>query len=96
MLTRDIGYGPYRAGCAGAPPPLHIVPDTAASSWFPVERTSYQNQPPGPQFILAPVVSPYGDDPTDPASQERPHRPMGGMMPRFNIRPQLQRGTVRP
>ncbi len=86
MITRSFG-GDYRAGCSGAPPPLHVVADNPEGNWYPVARPYFRPQPPGPVMIYAPVVAPFGDDPTDPSAQTIPRIPTTGMVARFNVGP---------
>lgn len=93
MITRDIESTHYTAGCKGAPPPLHVTPAHGGQAWWPVERPRFRNQPPGPELIHAPVVAPFGDDPTDPAAQTFPRRPTSGMLSRFNVGPSGVRST---
>lgn len=79
MITREFG-GDYAAGCAGAPPPLHVHPDNPGAAWYPLDRIVIMEQPPGPQEIVTPAVG-VGDDPTDPGAQTYPRHTTYGMIP---------------
>jgi hypothetical protein len=88
MITRNFSQG-YKAGCAGAPPPLHIVDDNAQSNWYPVGRETYLPHPGGPQLVTIPIVAPFGDDPTDPSQQTEFRYQTAGMVGRLNAPPQV-------
>lgn len=90
MITRQFGDGGWRAGCANAPPPLHVVDDNG-QNWCPLPRVVLRPTPPGPTMIYVPVVAPFGDDPTDPAAQTELRIGTGGMIGRFNIGPRGER-----
>lgn len=87
MITRDLGPR-WQAGCANAPPPLHIMGATGEQSWFPVERLALVPQPPGPVMVTAPPSIPFGDDPTDPTAQTEPRIPTTGIVGRLHPRSQ--------
>ena len=84
MISRDFG-STYRAGCAGAPPPLHVVDDNPQSAWFPVRRPQLQPHPPGPVMVLIPTPAPFGDDPMDPTAQTARRHGTNGMIARLNL-----------
>lgn len=90
MITRDFG-GDYAAGCAGAPPPLHVTPDNPGAAWYPLDRIVLFPQPPGPQAVIAPAVG-VGDDPTDPGAQSLPRHTTGGMIPWLDAMAQVRIG----
>lgn len=85
MMTRDITQSTYRAGCEGAPPPLHIVDDNPQSAWWPLARPDLHPLPPGPSMVTIPSPAPFGDDPLDPANQTVPRHPTFGMVGRLNF-----------
>jgi hypothetical protein len=74
--------GQYRAGCEGAPPPLHVVASHRPANYThyarPLEAGSQ------PMILLPKKSSPVGFDPLDPTTHSRPYVPMAGMMGRFN------------
>jgi hypothetical protein len=84
MITRGFN-STYRAGCAGAPPPLHITDDNPASAWFPAERPDLIDQPPGPVMLYIKTPAPFGDDPLNPAAQTVPRHATMGMIGRLNF-----------
>lgn len=84
MITRPFNSS-WRAGCEGAPPPLHIVDDNGQSNWFPAPRPYIMGTPAGPTMIYAPIVAPVGDDPTDPGSQTIRRQSTTGMIGRLNL-----------
>jgi hypothetical protein len=89
MLSRDFGNGGWAAGCASAPPPLHVYDtESVAANWYPYQRPDMLPLPPGPVMVAipSPVGSPdVGDDPTDPARQSVKRFTCNGMAGRFNI-----------
>jgi len=87
MITREFGGGGWKAGCEGAPPPLHVAPDNPQAAWYPLPRIILAPQPPGPVMIHIPVVAPFGDDPLDPAAQTEPRVATSGMISYLNARP---------
>jgi len=86
MISRDWG-NTYGAGCANAPPPLHIYDtDTVAENWHPYERPVLFAAPGITQVLIpTPQGSELGDDPTDPARQSLRRVQFNGMMGRFNV-----------
>jgi len=83
VITRDFDPA-WQAGCAGAPPPLHVMPGNAQSAWYPLPRPELAGQPPGPVMVLAPSSS-VGDDPLDPGNQTIPRTLTFGMVGRLNF-----------
>lgn len=83
MITRSFPAD-WAAGCAGAPPPLHVVDDNPQANWYPLQRPYLMLTPPGPQLVAQPIAAPFGDDPTDASQQTvlRVHSP--GMVARLN------------
>jgi hypothetical protein len=83
MITRDFNAD-WKAGCAGAPPPLHVTDDNPQANWWPAERPYLMLTPPGPQLVTIAQPNPFGDDPTDTSQQTvlRHHSP--GMVARLN------------
>jgi len=85
VITRDF-QADWRAGCAGAPPPLHVVDDNPAANYPGTgARPPLAPHPPGPVWIHIPSGSPVGDDPLDPSAQTERRYPTLGMMGRFNF-----------
>lgn len=89
VLNRDFGNGGYAAGCASAPPPLHVYDtESEAANWYPYERPVMF---PTPGMVLVPIPSPVGsgeqlgDDPTDPSRQSKRRFTCNGMVGRFNV-----------
>jgi len=83
VITRDF-QADWRAGCAGAPPPLHVVDDNPAANYSGGARPPLAPHPPGPTWIHIPSGSPVGDDPLDPTAQTERRYATFGMMGRFN------------
>ncbi len=86
MITRRHFQG-YKAGCEGAPPPLHVVSANPDACDFPLPRPlEGGGAQPGPALILGGTGMPsLGIDPTDPATHEgRGYRQCAGMIGRFN------------
>jgi hypothetical protein len=90
MITREQFGADYRAGCQGAPPPLHVYSAEAEhAAWHPLARPVMHPHAPGPVMVTipAPPGQLYGDDPTDPAAQTVKRTPTVGMVARLNIHP---------
>jgi hypothetical protein len=86
MITRQFGDGGWAAGCAAAPPPLHVYDtESAAANWFPLPRPALRSTPPGPALVAIPIAAPFGDDPTDPTMQTAPRQQTTGMIGRFRV-----------
>lgn len=90
VLSRDFGNGGWAAGCASAPPPLHVYDtESMAANWYPYERPVLFPQDPGPVMVAipSPVGSgeELGDDPTDLARQSVKRFTCNGMIDRLNI-----------
>lgn len=86
MITRRH-FLAYKPGCAGAPPPLHVVSAHPAANHFPVPRPMpSQDAQPGPEVIAtATAYACLGIDPTDPSTWGgRGYRQSTGMIGRFN------------
>ena len=84
MISRDF-QSSWRAGCAGAPPPLDVVDDNPQSRWYPLPRPFLMATPPGPVMVTIPVIAPVGDDPTDPGNQTERRIPTFGMIGRVDV-----------
>jgi len=85
MMTRRHFRG-YKAGCAGAPPPLHVVSVNPDANHWPLPRPLEAGGHVGPQLVLggSGLLS-LGIDPTDPPTHEgRGYRQCAGMIGRFN------------
>ena len=90
MLTRETIGSDYRAGCQGAPPPLHVYsPDNVHAAWHPLQRPVMHPHPPGPDMVTipGPPGQTLGDDPTDPGGQTLPRAASAGMIARLNLGP---------
>lgn len=90
MITREQFGSDYRAGCEGAPPPLHVYSEQAVhAAWHPLQRPVLCPQPPGPDMVTipAPPGQLLGDDPTDPAAQTIKRTRTTGMVARLNLEP---------
>lgn len=88
MFTRALGDGGWAAGCAGAPPPLHIYDtQSEAANWHPLERPEIMLTPPGPVLIQIPQPggAELGDDPLDPTAQTRPRFRCTGMISYLDV-----------
>jgi hypothetical protein len=86
MITRRHFLG-YKAGCAGAPPPLHVVSSNEDANSWPLPRPIYAGgAAPGPSLVLGGAAEDsLGIDPTDPSTWEgRGYRQSVGMIGRFN------------
>jgi hypothetical protein len=90
VITRE-GFGAnWRAGCQGAPPPLHAYSAEAEhAAWHPLARVPLSAVPGGPDMVTiqAPLSAQLGDDPTDPARQTVKRSVCAGMIARLNIGP---------
>jgi len=87
LITRPHFAG-YKAGCEGAPPPLHVLAMCDAANWYPSPRPLEAGGQPGPALVLAsgPGYDSLGIDPTDPGTWEgRGYRQCAGMIGRFNL-----------
>lgn len=86
MITRDFGDGGWAAGCENSPPPLHVYDtESQAANWYPYERPRIRQTHPGPTMVHIPQAAPFGDDPTDPASQTIPRARFTGMIGRAGV-----------
>lgn len=85
MITRRHFLG-YKAGCANAPPPLHVVSVHGGANHWPLPRPLEGGAGPGPDLVLGgPPFDSLGIDPTDPSTWEgRGYRQSVGMIGRFN------------
>jgi hypothetical protein len=86
MITRRHFHG-YKAGCAGAPPPLHVVSANPQANHYPLPRPLEAGGHVGPVVVLGgPAYDSLGIDPTDPTTWEgRGYRQSAGMIGRFNL-----------
>lgn len=86
-ITRRHFLG-YKAGCANAPPPLHVISAHPAANWHPIGRPLPGGQAalPGPGLVGGGSGMPcLGIDPTDPATWEgRGYRHSAGMISWLN------------
>jgi hypothetical protein len=97
MITRRHFLG-YKAGCAGAPPPLHVVAVHPPANHYPLPRPVWAGRAePGPALVLGGAAEPsLGIDPTDPSTWGgRGYRQCTGMIGRFNQQDDWQ-GFVPP
>jgi hypothetical protein len=87
MMTRPH-FMAYKPGCAGAPPPLHVVSANDDANHYPLPRPLEAGGQVGPRVVAS--GSPYdclGIDPTDPATWDgRGYRQSAGMIGRFNTK----------
>jgi len=85
MITRRH-FLSYKAGCAGAPPPLHVVSAHPGANHYPLPRPLEAGGQPGPTLVAGgPAYQSLGIDPTDPATWEgRGYRQCAGMVGRLN------------
>jgi hypothetical protein len=85
-MTRRHFLLPYKAGCAGAPPPLHVIAANPAARSYPLPRPLQAGGQPGPALVLGgPAYDSLGVDPTDPATwAPRGYRQSAGMIGRLN------------
>jgi hypothetical protein len=81
LVTRRHFLG-YKAGCAGAPPPLHVISAHPPGNWVPVPRPMPDRGVRGPQVVLGGTGSvSLGIDPTDPSTWgDRGYKPSAGMI----------------
>ena len=86
MITRRHFHG-YKAGCEGAPPPMHVVSAHHDGNHHPLPRPLEARGHPGPTVVLGgPAYDSLGIDPTDPATWAgRGYRQCAGMIGRFNL-----------
>jgi len=86
MITRRH-FLAYKPGCAGNPPPLHVVSANADANYFPLPRPMYGGATPGPELIIGGTGMPcLGIDPTDSTTWGgRGYRQATGMIGRFNL-----------
>jgi len=87
MITREFGDGGYAAGCANAPPPLHVYDtESERANWYPYERPYFRAVNPGPVAVLIPqpAGNALGDDPTDPSAQTYRRYTTTGMIGRLH------------
>ena len=84
-ITRRHFLG-YKAGCAGAPPPLHVVSAHKPANHYPLPRPIEAGGHVGPVLVLGGAAEPsLGIDPTDSTTWEgRGYRQSTGMIGRFN------------
>jgi hypothetical protein len=85
MITRRHFRG-YKAGCQGAPPPLHVVSAHPAANHYPLPRPLEAGAQPGPARVLSgPAYDSLGIDPTDRSTWGgRGYRQSAGMIGRLN------------
>jgi hypothetical protein len=86
-ITRPDHFTAYKAGCGGAPPPLHVISSNPLANHYPLSRPLEAGPAePGPALILGGAAEDcLGIDPTDPATWEgRGYRQSAGMIGRFN------------
>jgi hypothetical protein len=85
MITRRHFHG-YKPGCAGAPPPLHVISANPEANHVPLPRPLQAGGQPGPALVLGgPAYDSLGIDPTDPSTWAgRGYRQSTGMIGRFN------------
>ena len=86
MITRRHFHA-YKPGCAGAPPPLHVVSANPDANHYPLPRPLYAGGHIGPTVVLGgPAYDSLGIDPTDPSTWDgRGYRQSVGMIGRFNV-----------
>jgi hypothetical protein len=86
MITRRHFEG-YKAGCAGNPPPLHVMSVNPEARQFPLPRPLEAGGEIGPAVVAGgPGYQSLGIDPTDPTTWEgRGYRQSAGMVGRFNL-----------
>lgn len=85
MITRPHFLG-YKPGCAGAPPPLHVISANADANHYPLPRPLEAGGHVGPTVVIGgPAYDSLGIDPTDPSTWGgRGYRQCAGMVGRFN------------
>ena len=86
MISRNFHDLGWAAGCAQAPPPLHVYDtQSIAAAWHPLPRVTLLPQHPGPEMVKVPAPGGFaGDDPTDPAGQTIPRISTMGMCGRLH------------
>lgn len=79
----------YKAGCAMAPPPLHVISCHPEANHIPLPRPLEAGGEPGPALVLGGSGLPsLGIDPTDPSTWgTRGYSPSPGMAARFDCVP---------
>jgi hypothetical protein len=89
MITRRHFLPHYKAGCAGAPPPLHVVHCVPEANHWPLPRPLQGGAQPGPQLVLGGGAEAcLGIDPTDPSTWEgRGYSHSPGMIGWLNVPP---------
>ena len=91
MITRKHFRPHYKAGCAGAPPPLHVISaNPEANHYGPQERLACgPGATAGPALILGGTGMPcLGIDPTDESTWDgRGYYHSSGMIARLNFPP---------
>ena len=87
MITRRHFLG-YKAGCAGAPPPLHVLSCNPYANHYPLPRPLQAGGHPGPVLVLGGTGSvSLGIDPTDPSTWgDRGYNQSPGMIGYLNGR----------
>jgi hypothetical protein len=85
MMTRRHFFG-YKPGCAGAPPPLHVVSAHPEANHWPLSRPLQAGGTVGPALVLGgQAYESLGIDPTDASTWGgRGYRQCAGMIGRFN------------
>jgi hypothetical protein len=81
VVTRRHFLG-YKAGCAGAPPPLHVISCHPPANNYPLPRPMPATGTPGPALVIGgPAYDSLGIDPTDPSTWGgRGYRQCAGMI----------------
>lgn len=89
QVTRRHFRPHYKAGCQGAPPPLHVVSANPEANHYPWTRPLQAGAEPGPSLIYGGSGLPsLGIDPTDPSTWEgRGYYHSPGMIGWLNIVP---------
>jgi hypothetical protein len=88
MITRDLEEPGWAAGCAGAPPPLHVYDyQSVHANWHPLPRPGLSRNPAAVTLATVPQsrADLFGDDPTDPGAQTQPRMATAGMIAKLNI-----------
>lgn len=71
MITRRHFRPLWKAGCAGAPPPLHVAHAVPEANWCPLPRPLQAGGHVGPTLVLGGAAeASLGIDPTDPSTWE--------------------------
>lgn len=86
VITRNHFLLNYKAGCAGAPPPLHVVAFPPDANHYPAGRPLQASGHTGPALVLGGAAeASLGIDPTDATTWGgRGYRQSAGMIGRFN------------